>query len=488
VTENSKKFIIALFSAVFIFYGFCVALNAYAIFFPPPGEEEDTIPPEIWDIPDDIVEEATSGSGADINYENPTAIDDTDGDVDVFCDPEPGSTFALGETTVICTATDLHNNVATSEFKITVQDTTEPVFSEIPPDITKEATSSSGAFVFYIAPAVTDIVDGSILTTCSPSSGSAFAIGTAPVACSSTDSAGNSATTNFNITVQDTTPPEIPDISDVTTDTSDSSGKAIDFDLPTAIDIVDGEITVLCNKNSGDNFSVGDTIVNCTATDKSQNSSEKTFKVIVNLIEPPASSGGGGGGGGGLPYFSFSIFLGEHGSINPSSAHVPYGGSQTFVITPNENYQIDNVLVDDVSVGAVTEYIFDNIISNHKISAVFSLIPIPLEDNVVEQEVILPVVLQDVPPVVVAVEEESPPPLLPVEASAQEAEVIEPPQEVIENDIIPADVGVASVSVTMNGFLNSWLWIIILLIILILIALWILDELLSEKEVDNSYL
>jgi hypothetical protein len=71
-------------------------------------------------MPDDIVEEASSSSGAVVTYENPTAIDETDGDVDVICNPESGSTFALGETTVTCTATDLHDNVATSEFIITI--------------------------------------------------------------------------------------------------------------------------------------------------------------------------------------------------------------------------------------------------------------------------------------------------------------------------------------------------------------------------------
>jgi hypothetical protein len=361
-----------------------------------------------------------------------------------------------------------------------------PVFSEIPLDIVEEAASNLGAFVSYTAPTATDIVDGSILATCSPSSGSAFAIETAPVACSSTDSAGNSATINFNILVQDTTPPEIPDINDITTDTSDSLGTAIDFDLPVATDIVDGEVVVSCDKNSGDNFSVGDTTVNCTATDKSQNSSGKTFKVTVNLIESPAPSGGGGGGGGGggLPYFLFNISASEHGSINPSSANLVYGSNQTFAITPNENYQIDDVLVDNVSVGAVKEYTFNNIISSHKISAVFSLIPILLEENIVEQEVILPVVLQDVPPVIVldqeVIEEEKPSPLPIVEDSTQEVEIVEQPQEVVENNIIPADVGVASVSVTMGGFFNSWLWIIILIIILILFALWTLDKLISD--------
>ena len=46
----------------------------------------------------------------------------------------------------------------------------------------------------------------------------------------------------------------------------------------------------------------------------------------------------------------------------------------TYYITADSGYQIEDVKVDNISVGAVSTYIFDNITDNHTISATFSQI------------------------------------------------------------------------------------------------------------------
>ncbi len=48
------------------------------------------------------------------------------------------------------------------------------------------------------------------------------------------------------------------------------------------------------------------------------------------------------------------------------------GANQSFTITPASGYQVADVLVDSVSVGAVTTYEFTNVVANHTISASFS--------------------------------------------------------------------------------------------------------------------
>jgi hypothetical protein len=64
---------------------------------------------------------------------------------------------------------------------------------------------------------------------------------------------------------------------------------------------------------------------------------------------------------------------GTGGSISPSGAvGVANGTDQTFTITPNSGYQIADVLVDGVSVGAVTSYPFTNVTTTHTISATFT--------------------------------------------------------------------------------------------------------------------
>ena len=72
-----------------------------------------------------IVAEATGPSGATVTFA-PTATDDVDGSVPVECGPLSGSTFALGSTTVTCTAMDKAGHVSIGEFLVTVRDTTAP--------------------------------------------------------------------------------------------------------------------------------------------------------------------------------------------------------------------------------------------------------------------------------------------------------------------------------------------------------------------------
>jgi hypothetical protein len=52
---------------------------------------------------------------------------------------------------------------------------------------------------------------------------------------------------------------------------------------------------------------------------------------------------------------------------------VGYSANQTFTITPNIGYHVADVLVDGVSVGAVTSYTFTGVIANHAISASFAI-------------------------------------------------------------------------------------------------------------------
>ena len=63
----------------------------------------------------------------------------------------------------------------------------------------------------------------------------------------------------------------------------------------------------------------------------------------------------------------------EHGKIGPADeVIVSKGEDQTFTITPDSGYRIKDVLVDDVSVGAVSTYTFENVTENHTIRATFA--------------------------------------------------------------------------------------------------------------------
>jgi fibronectin type 3 domain-containing protein len=65
---------------------------------------------------------------------------------------------------------------------------------------------------------------------------------------------------------------------------------------------------------------------------------------------------------------------GANGSISPSgSLTVSHGSNQTFTISADTAYHIQNVLVDGVSVGAVSTYTFTNVTRNYTIAASFTV-------------------------------------------------------------------------------------------------------------------
>jgi hypothetical protein len=83
---------------------------------------------------------------------------------------------------------------------LTVTDTTPPVLS-LPSNITVTRTGAGGATVNYSASA-TDACVGSVGVSCSPISGSTFAVGVTTVNCSANDGNGNTANGSFTVTVQ----------------------------------------------------------------------------------------------------------------------------------------------------------------------------------------------------------------------------------------------------------------------------------------------
>ncbi len=72
--------------------------------------------------------------------------------------------------------------------------------------------------------------------------------------------------------------------------------------------------------------------------------------------------------------YIFTATAGEHGSISPSGdVEVVEGSSQTFVITPEEGYEIDSLTVDGNSVSTVTSYTFENVTAAHTIAVTFKI-------------------------------------------------------------------------------------------------------------------
>jgi len=72
--------------------------------------------------------------------------------------------------------------------------------------------------------------------------------------------------------------------------------------------------------------------------------------------------------------YSIAVHAGSNGNISPAGTQsVAAGSSRSFTITADDGYHIGDVQVDNVSVGAVTTYSFDNINENHTLRAEFAV-------------------------------------------------------------------------------------------------------------------
>jgi HYR domain-containing protein/thrombospondin type 3 repeat protein len=102
---------------------------------------QGTTPPTLV-VPGQITADATGPAGAIVAY-TATASDDLDPDPTVLCTPSPGSLFAIGDTAVVCVATDAAGNTANASFIVTVRGAKEQLAQLIAEVI--DATSLSAA-------------------------------------------------------------------------------------------------------------------------------------------------------------------------------------------------------------------------------------------------------------------------------------------------------------------------------------------------------
>ena len=234
----------------------------------------DTIAPDLTVA--DITASATTAAGVSVSFA-PTAVDIVSGSIAATCSPTSATVFAIGDTTVTCSATDAAGNSATKTFVVHVLDAVPP--SIVTPTVTPvEATSPSGAAVSFTVSA-SDNIDGIVSATCLPASGLTFAVGTTTVQCSAHDAANNNATATFDVVVRDTTAPTLS-LTNATATLTSGTTTTVTF-MATANDIVDGARAVTCSPASGSAFPIGATTVACASSDTRGNNASGTLTVTV---------------------------------------------------------------------------------------------------------------------------------------------------------------------------------------------------------------
>jgi hypothetical protein len=236
-------------------------------------------------LPADLTVSAVDASGTWAKYPPATAVDRIDARDAVSCLPLSGSKFALGTTEVRCEVTDSGGTTVRGSFHVNVKDLTKPALT-VP---TRPLTASAGVpFSFDKSLRAMDNVDANVSVSCTPSSGTAFSVGSHVVDCAATDAAGNRATASFSVVATDQTGPvlTVP-----TSPVTAAIGSTFSYSkLVSAIDAIDGPVAVLCKPAPGFIVVAGTQTVSCTAADAVGNATRGSFTVVGKDQRQPAPS------------------------------------------------------------------------------------------------------------------------------------------------------------------------------------------------------
>lgn len=191
----------------------------------------------------------------------------------------PGSTFPVGVTTVVYTATDNNGNSSTCTFTVTVLDDESPVIT-CPGNITVNNDSGDcGAIVNYNVVGNDNCPDYSIALDAGLASGSFFPVGTTTQTYTITDDAGNTNSCSFNVTVVDN---EVPVFDCPAPILICGDSSVVTFSAPPVNDNCSGvSVNQTGGPVSGSTFPVGITTITYSALDNAGNPATCSFDIVV---------------------------------------------------------------------------------------------------------------------------------------------------------------------------------------------------------------
>jgi hypothetical protein len=134
------------------------------------------------------------------NFGSPAATDVCDAAPLLISNNAP-AVLSSGANAITWTAQDFRNRTASATQTVTVVDTTAPVFTSVPPNV---SMNDCGPANLGQPVATDDCAGAPVLTNNAPP---IFYVGTTPVTWTATDGAGNQSSATQSVTVVDTTPP-----------------------------------------------------------------------------------------------------------------------------------------------------------------------------------------------------------------------------------------------------------------------------------------
>ena len=199
--------------------------------------------------------------------------------------------------TTVLTDNDGNNSNGVNPTITTIQDNTIPVVNNCPGTVTVQAGNSCTQTASWTEPTGTDNCSGALTYfSRSHAPGATFSKGTTTVTYVFKDAAGNQASCNFDVIVEDQTGPVIsscPTTVTVQTGAGNTTcNKTATWTEPTATDACDGPVAYFSRSHApGSVFSVGTTAVTYVFKDVAGNQSTCTFNVVVEDNTAPVVSG-----------------------------------------------------------------------------------------------------------------------------------------------------------------------------------------------------
>ncbi len=243
--------------------------------------------------------EATSHAGAVVNYDAPLVDDNYDAQFSALCTPASGSTFALGNTTVNCTATDSNGNDALgTTFVVEVVDTTNP---NVTVDTPASPTNSTPSVTFNVTDNTNTTIeckvdDGAYTSCVSPFVPNITTDGEHTVTVRATDEGANQ---NEAITGSFTTDATAPSVFITSSPTNNSyinvNTATVQFDAESGATLectFDASPVAPCTVLTDhvfDSLSDGLHTFSVTATDNVGNNATATVAFTVDTVKPVVS-------------------------------------------------------------------------------------------------------------------------------------------------------------------------------------------------------
>jgi hypothetical protein len=203
-----------------------------------------------------------------------------------------GMQFPVGRTTVSLTLQDINGNSENHEFSITVNDNESPQLFGMPEDMSSgNQPDECGSTMSWAEPSSSDNCPGSTVTS-THTSGEFFPVGNTTVTYSIEDAAGNSASSSYTVTVNDTQAPEFDLAPEDMTLVSgpDSCGATATWADAEVSDNC-GTTNLTISHDSGEFFNVGTTFVTLSLADGQGNIRQHTFIVTVIDNHDPVLEG-----------------------------------------------------------------------------------------------------------------------------------------------------------------------------------------------------